>query len=157
MLRRPPQSTRTDTPFPYTTLFRSDAACSARTRPPPAQPGCHRLRNGELRRDRSGSRVDLSNQLVTLAPICQDLPRINRSEIIMETPIQHAWICGRSHGGGLGQHVEITNPLSGMRAARIQNAGIALVEISVGAAARTRDTLGRSVSMCVHLGGRGSI
>src|SRR3546814_5091400 len=24
MLRRPPRSTRTDTPFPYTTLFRSD-------------------------------------------------------------------------------------------------------------------------------------
>src|SRR3546814_14352646 len=26
MLRRPPRSTRTDTPFPYTTLFRSAAA-----------------------------------------------------------------------------------------------------------------------------------
>src|SRR3546814_6081069 len=25
MIRRPPRSTRTDTPFPYTTLFRSDA------------------------------------------------------------------------------------------------------------------------------------
>src|SRR3546814_7867678 len=24
MIRRPPRSTRTDTPFPYTTLFRSD-------------------------------------------------------------------------------------------------------------------------------------
>src|SRR3546814_2928322 len=30
MLRRPPRSTRTDTLFPYTTLFRSaDAACNA--------------------------------------------------------------------------------------------------------------------------------
>src|SRR3546814_4638985 len=26
MIRRPPRSTRTDTPFPYTTLFRSDRA-----------------------------------------------------------------------------------------------------------------------------------
>src|SRR3546814_5032039 len=26
MIRRPPRSTRTDTPFPYTTLFRSSAA-----------------------------------------------------------------------------------------------------------------------------------
>src|SRR3546814_17022267 len=26
MIRRPPRSTRTDTPFPYTTLFRSDSA-----------------------------------------------------------------------------------------------------------------------------------
>src|SRR3546814_7845901 len=29
MLRRPPRSTRTDTLFPYTTLFRSDAARAA--------------------------------------------------------------------------------------------------------------------------------
>src|SRR3546814_10284249 len=27
MIRRPPRSTRTDTLFPYTTLFRSDPAC----------------------------------------------------------------------------------------------------------------------------------
>src|SRR3546814_2707896 len=29
MIRRPPRSTRTDTPFPYTTLFRSYAAAAA--------------------------------------------------------------------------------------------------------------------------------
>src|SRR3546814_1025223 len=29
MIRRPPRSTRTDTPFPYTTLFRSRNAISA--------------------------------------------------------------------------------------------------------------------------------
>src|SRR3546814_13221474 len=29
MLRRPPRSTRTDTLFPYTTLFRSDRVCSS--------------------------------------------------------------------------------------------------------------------------------
>src|SRR3546814_8168116 len=28
MIRRPPRSTRTDTLFPYTTLFRSDACCA---------------------------------------------------------------------------------------------------------------------------------
>src|SRR3546814_6203371 len=28
MIRRPPRSTRTDTLFPYTTLFRSDAECT---------------------------------------------------------------------------------------------------------------------------------
>src|SRR3546814_10598277 len=33
MIRRPPRSTRTDTLFPYTTLFRSgECACSARFR-----------------------------------------------------------------------------------------------------------------------------
>src|SRR3546814_20409371 len=30
MIRRPPRSTRTDTPFPYTTLFRSRHLCPAR-------------------------------------------------------------------------------------------------------------------------------
>src|SRR3546814_8413019 len=30
MIRRPPRSTRTDTLFPYTTLFRSDALCRER-------------------------------------------------------------------------------------------------------------------------------
>src|SRR3546814_16715217 len=29
MIRRPPRSTRTDTPFPYTTLFRSRFGCVA--------------------------------------------------------------------------------------------------------------------------------
>src|SRR3546814_6622591 len=31
MIRRPPRSTRTDTPFPYTTLFRSLAAAKTET------------------------------------------------------------------------------------------------------------------------------
>src|SRR3546814_13042285 len=33
MIRRPPRSTRTDTLFPYTSLFRSRAAAAARLRP----------------------------------------------------------------------------------------------------------------------------
>src|SRR3546814_14183388 len=32
MIRRPPRSTRTDTLFPYTTLFRSQASCGGRDR-----------------------------------------------------------------------------------------------------------------------------
>src|SRR3546814_1896557 len=39
MIRRPPRSTRTDTLFPYTTLFRSRAARAAGR----AQPAHHRL------------------------------------------------------------------------------------------------------------------
>src|SRR3546814_2779910 len=40
MIRRPPRSTRTDTLFPYTTLFRSPGAATVcpKLRPPP--PGC---------------------------------------------------------------------------------------------------------------------
>src|SRR3546814_2309644 len=39
MIRRPPRSTRTDTPFPYTTLFRSlRTPHRARPRPSPSPP-----------------------------------------------------------------------------------------------------------------------
>src|SRR3546814_10630990 len=40
MIRRPPRSTRTDTLFPYTTLFRSRA--SLRSLLSPCAPPCHR-------------------------------------------------------------------------------------------------------------------
>src|SRR3546814_2919913 len=40
MIRRPPRSTRTDTLFPYTTLFRSSVRCSSETRNhTPVRPG----------------------------------------------------------------------------------------------------------------------
>src|SRR3546814_16046898 len=47
MIRRPPRSTRTDTLFPYTTLFRSRRR--PRPVPPPAirtrrRPGCRKIR-----------------------------------------------------------------------------------------------------------------
>src|SRR3546814_7705406 len=38
MIRRPPRSTRTDTLFPYTTLFRSALSRARRARDEPAQP-----------------------------------------------------------------------------------------------------------------------
>src|SRR3546814_15094661 len=41
MIRRPPRSTRTDTLFPYTTLFRSDEA--------PCVPACHPGRAADRR------------------------------------------------------------------------------------------------------------
>src|SRR3546814_1025927 len=43
MIRRPPRSTRTDTLFPYTTLFRSPAPCGGRAPPcvrPPTAVSC---------------------------------------------------------------------------------------------------------------------
>src|SRR3546814_16158234 len=40
MSRRPPRSTRTDTLFPYTTLFRSPAGPRNKTAVPPSS-GCH--------------------------------------------------------------------------------------------------------------------
>src|SRR3546814_19927057 len=38
MIRRPPRSTRTDTLFPYTTLFRSDDCCEQRPSCVPVDP-----------------------------------------------------------------------------------------------------------------------
>src|SRR3546814_5761596 len=46
MIRRPPRSTRTDTLFPYTTLFRS-----SNTRSPSAAPGSRTVCNGNRGRD----------------------------------------------------------------------------------------------------------
>src|SRR3546814_7644768 len=40
MIRRPPRSTRTDTLFPYTTLFRSRALCRDRHGGPSRDGGC---------------------------------------------------------------------------------------------------------------------
>src|SRR3546814_1675806 len=52
MIRRPPRSTRTDTLFPYTTLFRSDPGCGR----PGRAPGCERAviaPSGGSRQERS--------------------------------------------------------------------------------------------------------
>src|SRR3546814_1514306 len=64
MIRRPPRSTRTDTLFPYTTLFRSCAVARVGARPGAASlRGCarhggHACRGeGRLRRDRAGPRA----------------------------------------------------------------------------------------------------
>src|SRR3546814_1562192 len=52
MIRRPPRSTRTDTLFPYTTLFRSDRvdAAPAGNQQAGHRAGLHRLRPGNQRR-----------------------------------------------------------------------------------------------------------
>src|SRR3546814_8712126 len=44
MIRRPPRSTRTDTLFPYTTLFRSRRDFGVRTLAPGLRLGCRRSR-----------------------------------------------------------------------------------------------------------------
>src|SRR3546814_16617729 len=74
MIRRPPRSTRTDTLFPYTTLFRSRAAVDIRRRQPAidvtlaigvfgrqraggAGPDEHGNAIGAMARDRIGNRA----------------------------------------------------------------------------------------------------
>src|SRR3546814_17040816 len=48
MIRLPPRSTRTDTRFPYPTLFRSKSLCRRRVHP--ARIGAERQRPGQCRR-----------------------------------------------------------------------------------------------------------
>src|SRR3546814_5163976 len=57
MIRRPPRSTRTDTLFPYTTLFRS-CAFNAEPSPPPARR--HRRRGNEP--DQSSAGLDRARE-----------------------------------------------------------------------------------------------
>src|SRR3546814_3462974 len=66
MIRRPPRSTRTDTLFPYTTLFRSAGAAAgdriagrvgARTAAESRTAPCRRSRHWQ-RRDRAGNRSE---------------------------------------------------------------------------------------------------
>src|SRR3546814_4578261 len=49
MIRRPPRSTRTDTLFPYTTLFRSAAAARGSSQSVPRWPGAGRFVVGRQR------------------------------------------------------------------------------------------------------------
>src|SRR3546814_18979194 len=59
MIRRPPRSTRTDTLFPYTTLFRSAFAPAARPRPDPRwNLKAHRCARGEQGRAEEADRED---------------------------------------------------------------------------------------------------
>src|SRR3546814_8786282 len=56
MIRRPPRSTRTDTIFPYTTLFRSDAGLLRR------QGHRRRHRDDRCARNRQGLRADAAQR-----------------------------------------------------------------------------------------------
>src|SRR3546814_14742017 len=66
MIRRPPRSTRTDTLFPYTTLFRSDFA----------RPDCERIYAGKRGGKPSPVQADISQRLVRLAKAGQRVLRL---------------------------------------------------------------------------------
>src|SRR3546814_15941496 len=56
MIRRPPRSTRTDTLFPYTTLFRSEVRAGRPFRATPVPPGEQRTGRAQVR-GRQGRRA----------------------------------------------------------------------------------------------------
>src|SRR3546814_6260228 len=72
MIRRPPRSTRTDTLFPYTTLFRSGAA--------PDIASVHRLIRGELRKS-----VILADQQQWKLPQGGDVQRLGNDALAGRT------------------------------------------------------------------------
>src|SRR3546814_3268637 len=72
MIRRPPRSTRTDTLFPYTTLFLSGVSDSCRNRPPDVRA---RDLAGDLAADRAGTdQRRRSPRLADLGRLCDAYP-----------------------------------------------------------------------------------
>src|SRR3546814_1233922 len=72
MIRRPPRSTRTDTRFPYTTLFRSTA------------PDSNRKMLGELKRYADAHEAETGRFPKTLIFATNDLPHISHADQLVE-------------------------------------------------------------------------
>src|SRR3546814_11861168 len=93
MIRRPPRSTRTDTLFPYTTLFRSHLFCSAFRAPhlPRFRPSLLRLPDAELVTElrRHGGISDAVAEHDELLALAVPLLRDDRSE---ERRVGKEWV-----------------------------------------------------------------
>src|SRR3546814_7757296 len=89
MIRRPPRSTRTDTLFPYTTLFRSQTQRYAR------EPACYVTENRHMRRGDTpsggrGRRFESSlpdQKSKYLAAIETGAATTNRTYLVMRPPV----------------------------------------------------------------------
>src|SRR3546814_14292057 len=74
MIRRPPRSTRTDTLFPYTTLFRSDRGDRQQNLPQPRDLGQQRADDGEhALEDGHGDAAQLADRLAALLDEAEEL------------------------------------------------------------------------------------
>src|SRR3546814_6626889 len=96
MIRGPPRSTRTDTLFPYTTLFRSqggrspcpDSASRNRRRQPRSAPPCApRYRRARSRRSEEHTSELQSLMRISYAVFCLKKKKINKTEYHKFTPI----------------------------------------------------------------------
>src|SRR3546814_13455936 len=91
MIRRPPRSTRTDTLFPYTTLFRSaEMRVRGRIEQCPAR---LRLADRKPDDDRHGDLDDGGARLSPLQHVCQCGRASLKPRAIPQTriPTEHAW------------------------------------------------------------------
>src|SRR3546814_6109940 len=93
MRRRPPRSTRTDTLFPYTTLFRSLSAAVARAARPlaAAQPESDARANHSGRRPRARRRIglDRAGTAEAAAPAPRRHPRVALPRASGHRPLEH--------------------------------------------------------------------
>src|SRR3546814_13017736 len=89
MIRRPPRSTRTDTLFPYTTLFRSEAAATQRAKvatgtsvqlAQPASPAAAADTSALDRVEVTGSRIDAFDAAPAGDQPLEDQPPASSSE-----------------------------------------------------------------------------
>src|SRR3546814_8057050 len=84
MIRRPPRSTRTDTLFPYTTLFRSSAWASLRAPGPIRRPkSAHRQRSEEHTSELQ-SLMRISYAVFCLKKKKEKAPRHHRTDTLLE-------------------------------------------------------------------------
>src|SRR3546814_10449689 len=106
MIRRPPRSTRTDTLFPYTTLFRSVPACAGSELHPDGRGDLHRRllhlrhlclvldggRLGTARRRRSEEHTSELQSLMrtSYAVFCLTKKTANRKQYTRSTMANHA-------------------------------------------------------------------
>src|SRR3546814_6964178 len=87
MIRRPPRSTRTDTLFPYTTLFRSRVVGGSGEEVPLLGPagsshgleGCHALHGAGCRSEEHTSELQ-SLMRISYAVFCLKKKKINRAQ-----------------------------------------------------------------------------
>src|SRR3546814_5564727 len=96
MIRRPPRSTRTDTRFPYTTLFRSIAACRPSADRHPSEPVPARRRRSpapcpgprERRRARGRRSEEHTSELQSLMRISYAVFCLKKKKKIKKTMIK---------------------------------------------------------------------
>src|SRR3546814_15520952 len=99
MIRRPPRSTRTDTLFPYTTLFRSDIGRAAVDRLVQAARACP---FAERRRGQHPDRADAHAREIG-QDVAEHIARHHHAELAVMAPELHRGVvriqlCGRDPG-----------------------------------------------------------
>src|SRR3546814_14733790 len=127
MIRRPPRSTRTDTLFPYTTLFRSDVESGVLL--------------GEI------LRLEVIELVVR---VDADLGQLTGQVVLVPLALEHAALdLARTHGSGLYDHLRV-------EPARLLDGRVELVQggdpADPEAGSRARSEERRVGKECVHKG-----